>query len=242
LDIDTICDTTLAVTICVNGRKISTIEHLLSALNGLGIDNLFIYVNGVELPALDGSSWIYIQKILEVGMDVSNVPRKCYIIKEPLIELEQDKHILILPSDKLKINYTIEFGKKVLDKQVAYFEIEPLTYIKEIASARTFGIMEDVDKMYSMGLAKGGSLDNAVVISDENVFNRNLRFEDEFVRHKILDLIGDLYIGGYSIKGYVIAHKSGHSLDLKLLKKIISTCKLVEDTSTDIIPSPKDLL
>ncbi len=218
----TVTSTMLATTIRCGEQTISTIEHVMSALYGLGVDNAMIEVSGPEVPILDGSSGPYVQKILETGIKELGKPRK-YMKFNKKIRLEKDgKWVEILPSRFFKVTFDIDFDVETIGQQKAYFEVNPETFSKEIASARTFGFKREVESLWQMGLAKGGSLENAVVIDGNDIMNpEGLRFKDEFARHKVLDLIGDVSLMGYRILGHIRAYKSGHQLNNLFARQLV---------------------
>ena len=201
---------------------ISTIEHLLSALSGLGITNLLIKTSSEEIPILDGSAKEYIEKILNIGVIDQSVNQKILKIKKKIIYRDVEKFIEIKPIKfkKFKINYTIDYNDNYIKRQKLSYEHNFENY-KKIYMARTFCFQKDLEKIFSMGLAKGGNLDNAIVISDNKILNQGgLRYENEFVKHKILDCVGDLYLCGYPIWGELTTFGGGHELNLKLLREI----------------------
>ncbi|MDI6736349.1 MAG: UDP-3-O-acyl-N-acetylglucosamine deacetylase [bacterium] len=209
-----------------NGVEIHTVEHLLAALSGLGIDNIEIAVNGDEIPIGDGSALPFVE-LLKDEIISRNTSKKVFRPKEPLWagSSTEDKQVILLPSDEWRITYTIDFEHPVVKTQLATFVITQEVFVKEIAPARTFGFLKEVESLHARGLAKGGSLENAIVIGEDKILNDSLRFENELVRHKILDLIGDFSLIGMPILGHVIAIKSGHDLNLKLVQKM-ATCAI----------------
>ena len=201
---------------------ISTIEHLMSALSGLGITNLIIITNSLEMPILDGSAKEYIDKILEAGLKDQKKNKKILKIKKKLSYSQKDKFIEIEPSKNsfLSIDYTIDYDDDFIKKQKYLYEHSFENY-NQIYKARTFCLQNDLEKIFAMGLAKGGSLDNAIVVSGNKILNQGgLRYENEFVKHKVLDCVGDLYLAEYEIQGKVITYSGGHELNLRLLRKI----------------------
>lgn len=202
-----------------NEVEIRTIEHLLATLTCLGIDNIEIVMNGSEVPVGDGSAIHFVQ-LLKDEIISQDKPKKVFKPKEPLWVSLKDKHIVFLPSDEFRITYTIHFDHPIVKSQFASFVITKEVFEKEIAKARTFGFMQEVETLYAQGLAKGGSLENTIVIGEDRILNDNLRFDNELVRHKILDLIGDFTLLGMPILGHIIAVKSGHELNLKLVQKL----------------------
>jgi len=202
--------------------NIATIEHLLSALSGLGINNLSIEISSEEVPILDGSAKEYVERIIESGLHEQNVIQKTLNIKKKIIYKTKDKSIEIKPNKekKLKINFTINYKDDFIKKQQLTYEHSEKNY-KEIYLARTFCLHKDLEKIFAMGLGKGGSLDNAIIVSGNKILNQGgLRYENEFVKHKILDCIGDLYLSEYPINGEVTTTGGGHELNLMLLKEI----------------------
>lgn len=204
------------------GANIYTIEHLLSVLNIYGITDLMIEIDGNEMPICDGSAREFLEKIEEVGVKdlVDEIDE--IVIDKPIALTNGDKHIIALPYDGFKITYTIKFDHTFLKSQMFEIVVDKESFMKEIARARTFCFDYEIEYLKKNNLALGGSLENAIVIKKDGVLNPNgLQFEDEFVRHKILDLIGDLKILNRPIKGHIIAIKAGHALDIEFAKKII---------------------
>ncbi len=211
---------TLATTLANGDATIGTVEHVLSAASGLGIDNLIIEVEGEEVPILDGSAAPFIYLMHEAGIRVQQVPREFIKILEPLRVEEEDKFVAVYPSDRFKISYTIDFEHPLIGEQRQTFVVTPRCFTEQIAPARTFGFLREVEALRRNGLALGGSMENAVVIGDNSILNNQLRFEDEFVRHKILDAIGDLMLLGAPLLGHVVAYRAGHSLHAGLVETI----------------------
>jgi len=223
-NISSVVDTAFATTIGYNGTRVKTIEHLLSALAGLGIDNIIIEVDGPEIPILDGSSIELVDIILKAGIYKQSEKRSYIKIIKPIYFEDGHSTIIALPDNTTKITYIIHFKHKVFGPQKLSIEINEESFIKEIAPARTFGFLKNVDMLRANGLAQGGSLENAIVIDEYGVLNKTgLRYKDEFVRHKILDLIGDLALIGYPIEGHIIAEKAGHSSHIKFLKTLLTS-------------------
>jgi len=198
--------------------KISTVEHLMAALWGVGIDNVEIEVSGSEIPVIDGSAYPYFQKVKEAGLKEQSKKRSYFEIEEPLFEREEASYITILPYQGFKISYTLDYDHPVVGTSFFEYEEAKDDFAEEISKARTFGFASEVQRLHEQGLALGGSLDNAVLIDEDTTVNP-LRFENEFVRHKILDVIGDMALNG-RIRGHIIAVKSGHRLHVKLARKI----------------------
>ena len=218
-----VTDTAFATTLGNGVTKIKTVEHLLAALSGLGIDNLLIEVDGPEIPILDGSSTELVGVILSGGIAKQAKKMPYLKIKKPLVMEDGHSEIAVFPYDGRKITFKIQFNHHMLGEQNLSIDINEETFIKEIAPARTFGFLKDIQYMMANGLAKGGSLNNAIILSDSGVLNSSgLRFRDEFVRHKILDSIGDFSLIGFPIYGHIIAKKAGHSTNLKFAKKLLS--------------------
>ena len=210
-----------------NGDSISTIEHLMFALYALEITNVIIEVDGPEIPILDGSSLLFIQELITSGLNEQKTEIPQLYIKNSVEIIEQNKFIKYEPNQNkyLEIDYTLDYKDQLIKKQRKVVKNIQDNY-KEIFNARTFCHQEDLEKIFAMGLAKGGSLDNAIVISGKKVLNQEgLRYKDEFVRHKILDCAGDLYLSGFFIKGKITCNQGGHELTNKLLRKIFSNSK-----------------
>jgi len=219
-----VSETVLSTTISnSDGVKISTIEHLMSALSGLHIDNLNIYINANEVPIMDGSSKPFVEMIEEIGIKKQSKKRKLLNVKKSIEVSENNTSVKIVPNNQFSIDFEIDFPSKIVSKQSCQLQLINGNYKTDIAAARTFGFEKDVNYLRSNGLALGGSLDNAVVVGENEILNREgLRYTDEFVRHKILDSIGDLYLAGSPIIGYFYGNKSGHYLNNQLLRKLFS--------------------
>lgn len=216
-----VSSTTLATTISTGDVKVSTVEHLMSALWAMGIDNVLCSVDGEEIPILDGSALPFAQLISKAGVKVQRSARR-FLVALKTIELRSgDKWAILKPSREFKISYTIDFPHPVIGRQS--FEFNSNTdFLKEIAPCRTFGFMKDVERMQAMGLALGGSLQNAVVLDDTKALNpEGLRFQNEFVRHKVLDAIGDFSLIGYPILADIELHRAGHELQTKLVHELL---------------------
>jgi len=215
-------DTTLATTLGMNGAKISTVEHLLSAFFGTGVDNAIVETDSFEIPIMDGSSLPFVNFLKDVGIKSQGKSKKFVVIKEPVSVSDNEGRAALLPSPEFKITYDIEFGHPLIGKQSYNMVFSHETYEKSICAARTFGFLQEVEYLQARGLALGGSLSNAIVLDDEKVINKDgLRFSDEFVKHKILDAIGDLSLLGMPIIGHFVAYKSGHKLNNLLLRKLL---------------------
>jgi UDP-3-O-[3-hydroxymyristoyl] N-acetylglucosamine deacetylase len=208
------------------GRKtaeVATVEHLLSALNGLGVDNAVIEVNGAEIPILDGSARPFVESILAAGLRRQRARRRYLGLQRPILIQRGDRSIVALPSNELRITYAIDFAHPSIGYQVWSARLDQESFISAIAPARTFCLLRDVEAMQQAGLALGGSLDNAVVVGEDGVLNESLRFPDEFVRHKVLDLIGDLALLGVPLRAHVIAFKGGHGTHAELIGALLSS-------------------
>jgi UDP-3-O-[3-hydroxymyristoyl] N-acetylglucosamine deacetylase len=221
--VGSVIDTAFATTIGFNGVKIRTVEHILAAVAGLGIDNIVIEVDGPEIPILDGSSMELIDMILRAGIAKQGKKRPYLRIKRPVIFDDGHSKIAALPYEGRRITYSIFFNHWGFGEQKLCLDISGDSFVREIAPARTFGFLKDIEYLRTNGLAKGGSLENAIILGENGVLNSSgLRFKDEFVRHKVLDLIGDFSLLGFPINGHIIASKSGHSTNIKFLKKLLS--------------------
>ena len=206
------------------GHKVSTIEHIMSALHGLFIDNVLIDITNSEAPILDGSSIEYVNKIKNIGIRELNENRKIYKVLKAVSYSDGDSTIKISPSDNLSIDYTINYDHCLINNQNFFYNhLTPENYENIISASRTFGFKKEVDELKSKGLIAGGSLDNAIVLDEKGILNaEGLRFQDEFVRHKILDFIGDIYLLGYSIRAHVEVVRGGHWLTHEVIKKLMS--------------------
>ncbi|MDD5449684.1 MAG: UDP-3-O-acyl-N-acetylglucosamine deacetylase [Candidatus Omnitrophica bacterium] len=199
---------------------VQTVEHLMAALSGLGIDNILIEINSNELPAMDGSSLPFIEALKKAGLSEQEAAKKSFIIREPLWVEDESAYIVVFPSNEFKITYTLNYENLFIGSQYLNIPVTPEIFEKELAPARTFCLQKEVEALLSLGLGKGANYENTLVVSDGGVLKNKLRFNDEFVRHKALDLLGDLYLLGFSVKGHVIAVRSGHNLNIKLIHKI----------------------
>lgn len=231
--LENVCDTTLATTIGSNGTRISTVEHLLSAFRGAGLDNAVVEIDCCEIPIMDGSSRPFIALLKNAGLRDQDRPRKWMVIEKPVSVTDGEGEASFLPASEFKITYTIEFNHPLVKTQTYAMVFSAESYENAICPARTFGFLKDVEYLQAKGLALGGSLKTAVVLDDEKVINKEgLRFPDEFVRHKILDAVGDLFLLGMPILGHFVAKKSGHKLNNMLLEKLLvsrDSWKVLED-------------
>lgn len=224
-------DTRLSSTLNVDGASISTVEHLMSALAGLGIDNLFVDVAGPELPIMDGSAGPFVFLLQSAGIAEQNARKRYLRVTAPVEVSDGDKWARFTPFDGFRLDFTIDFPHPVFGSEnrnvVVDFAFD--SYAKEIARARTFGFMQDVEAMRAAGLGLGGSLQNAVVLDEFRVLNsEGLRYDNEFVRHKVLDAIGDLYLLGHPLIGQYTAYKSGHALNNKLARALVARAEAFE--------------
>lgn len=218
-DIGNLIDVKRGTNIGIGDIKVHTVEHVLSALYGLGIDNAIIELDAHEPPVGDGSAMPFIRAIQEAGIVEQDVPRKYYELKEPLYFVDDKTSIIAVPSAEFRVSLTIVYNHPFLKSQYASFAINSETFLKEIAPARTFCFDYEIETLKKQGLAKGGSLDNAIVIAEQGIHNE-LRFQDEFVRHKILDLIGDFSLLGRPLKAHIIAVRCGHPSNVSFVKKL----------------------
>jgi UDP-3-O-[3-hydroxymyristoyl] N-acetylglucosamine deacetylase len=200
------------------------VEHLLGAFAGLGISNAFVELDADEVPILDGSAGPFIRMIAEAGIETQKKIQPLLKVTRPIVVREGSKQLAIWPSDILSISYFIDFDHPLLREQSFTYQASEDMFIREVADARTFGFLSDVRALKANGLAKGGSLENAVVLGPDTVLNKDgLRYQDEFVRHKILDIVGDLSLIGMPVIGHIVAHKSGHSLNALMVSKLLQS-------------------
>jgi UDP-3-O-[3-hydroxymyristoyl] N-acetylglucosamine deacetylase len=223
--------------------SVETVEHLLAALTALGIDNVVVELNTPEVPIMDGSAAPFVYLILnEAGVKRLPAPRKYLKVLRPIALTQGDKRIALYPSDHFKVTYSISFDHPLIRHQSRTMNISEDTFVEDIAPARTFGFLKEVEMLRQRGLALGGSLDNAIVLGETGVLNHALRFEDEFVRHKILDVIGDLSLVGFPVIGHLVAHRGGHALHTAFAARILEEIDAwrVVETATDpaLVPMP----
>src|ERR1051325_10175605 len=200
--------------------KVDTVEHLLAALVSLGVDNAIVELNSPEVPIMDGSAAPFIYLIQEAGVRALTTPRKFMKVLQPIQLARGDKRIALYPSDHFKVTYSIAYDHPMLRHQSRTMRITEASFVEEIAPARTFTFLKEVEQLRKQGLALGGSLENAIVLGETGVLN-SLRFDDEFVRHKILDVIGDMALVGYPIIGHLVAHRGGHALHTAFAAKVL---------------------
>ena len=218
-----VVNTRLSTTIGKHGAVVATIEHLMAALFGCGIDNAHIDIDAPEVPIMDGSAQAFVAGITEAGSVALGKPRKYLVVKKPVTIIDGDKKASIIPSRFFRISFDMQFTHPVVKSQFKTLKFERGIFGREYDAARTFGFLAEVETLKANGLALGGSLDNAVVIGKDGILNpEGLRFEDEFVRHKILDAVGDLSLAGYRLIGHVKAVKSGHDLNHRLVSELLA--------------------
>lgn len=229
-----VVDTSLATVIGYGGFIVSTIEHLMAALAGFSIDNALVEIDSYEVPIMDGSAGPFTALIQSAGIKVQDFPRYYFVVKEPIGLEKEGKSVFIYPCSSFKITYTINYKHPLIKTQSYSIEISDQSFKREISEARTFGFLKEYEYMKRYGLSQGCSLDNVVVIGDHDVINKDgLRFKDEFVRHKILDCIGDLSLLSMPVLGHVIASKSGHAFNHSFLKKFFAQKKSWETRTID---------
>ncbi len=217
-----VVDTSLATVLGVNGAIVSTIEHLMASFAGLGIDNALVEMDDYEMPIMDGSAKEFTRAITAAGIVTQGLPRHVMIIKKPVRVEDQDKFVEVQPAPCYKITCSIEFDHPLIGRQAITFDRTKNNFEKEISHARTFGFIQDLELLKKFSLAKGGSLDNAIVIDRDRILNSDgLRYPDEFVRHKLLDSLGDFSLLGMPIQGHITSHKSGHTLNHRFIEKLL---------------------
>ena len=229
-------DTRLSTTLVKDGVRISTVEHLLSAFAGLGIDNAYVDVSAPEVPIMDGSAGPFVFLIQSAGVEEQKVAKRFIRIKRPVEVREGDKIARFEPFNGFKVSFGIDFDHPAManGSRRSVIDFSSTSFVKEVSRARTFGFLRDIEMLRDSGLALGGSMDNAIVVDDFRVLNEDgLRYDDEFVKHKILDAIGDLYLLGHSLIGEFSGYKSGHELNNRLLKALIAQPEAWEEITFD---------
>ncbi len=217
-----VVDTTLSTNLASGGVRVSTVEHVLAALTGMGIDDCRVEVDGPEVPILDGSAAPFVALIHEAGVKTLPVGKRFLLVQKPVEVREKDRSARFEPAESLSIDFTADFHHPLVTDQTFRFAFSDREFEREVARARTFCFLRDIEKMRAMGLARGGSLENAIVIDEFSILNpEGLRYPDEFVRHKVLDALGDLALAGMPIIGAFRAHKSGHALNQALVTKVL---------------------
>ena len=225
-----------ATSLSQDGISIKTVEHLLAALSGLGIDNMFVNLNSGEIPIMDGSAAPFVYLLHEVGIQIQKKHRSYLKIKKTIKVSDGDKYVIATPANEFKITYFIDFDHPMLSNTMETVECNEHMFVKKISRARTFGFLKEVETLRRNGLAKGGSLDNAIVLGDYKILNGELRFKEELVYHKVMDLIGDMFLLGKPILGHIIAYKAGHALHTELAQEI------TQSSSKHVIISGLDFL
>ncbi len=229
-------DTRLSSTLVRDGARVGTVEHLLSAMAGLGIDNAYVDLSAPEVPIMDGSAGPFVFLLQSAGIEEQTVAKRFIRIKKAIKVEDGDKWARFEPFNGFKVGFSIEFRHPIFSARTSRAEIDFSTtsFVKEVSRARTFGFMRDIEMLRERNLALGGSMDNAIVLDDYRVLNDDgLRYEDEFVKHKILDAIGDLYLLGHSLIGAFYGHKSGHELNNRLLRTLMADAAAWEEVSFD---------
>ena len=221
---ENVSDTRLSTTLEYNGARVSTVEHLMSAFAGLGIDNAYVDLTAAEVPIMDGSAGPFVFLVQSAGIAEQSAPKRFMRIKKKIRLEEGDKWACFEPFEGFKVSFAIEFNHPTFrnSTQNASVDFSTTSFVREVSRARTFGFMGDLEALRAAGLARGGGLDNAIVLDEYRILNDDgLRYEDEFVKHKVLDAIGDLYLLGHPLIGAFSAHKSGHSLNNRLLRELV---------------------
>lgn len=229
-----VIDTKLSTTLGQDGVRVSTVEHLLSAMAGLGIDNAYVDLSAAEVPIMDGSAGPFVFLLQSAGLEDQNAAKRFIRIKQRVSVEDGDKRASFEPFDGFKVSFAIDFDHPAIEEKSKFASVDfsSTSFVREISRARTFGFLKDVELLRQSDLALGGSLDNAVVVDDYRVLNADgLRYDDEFVKHKILDAIGDLYLLGHSLIGAFSGFKSGHELNNRLLRKLIATRSAWEEVT-----------
>ena len=238
--LDNVSSTRMSTTLERDGARISTVEHLMSAFAGLGIDNVFVDLTAAEVPIMDGSAGPFVFLIESAGIEEQRAPKKFIRIKQSVEVRDGDKWAKFDPYDGFKVDLTIDFDHPAVQSSQQHASIDFLesSFIKDVSRARTFGFLDEVEALQEAGLARGGSLDNAIVMDAFHILNdEGLRYRDEFVKHKILDAVGDLYLLGHLLVGAFSAHKSGHSMNNRLLRRLLETESAWEYVSFDDVDS-----
>lgn len=218
-----VVDTALATNLGNGEARVGTVEHLLAALSGLGVDNVRVEVDGPEVPILDGSSGPFLYLVRSAGIRILEAPKSFVVIRRPVVLRDGDREVALSPCDRLRIDCAIDFHHPLVPGQALSIDFSSNSFTRELARARTFGFLKDVEAMKSAGLARGGSLENAIVVDEFSILNpEGLRYPDEFVRHKMLDALGDLALFGHPVIGHLRVTKSGHALHHRLVSKVLA--------------------
>ena len=242
--LENVCDTRLSTTLEYQGTRVSTVEHLMAAFAGLHIDNAIVELDSTEVPIMDGSAAVFVFLIQSAGIEMQSEAKRFIRIKDRIEVREGDKWARFEPFDGFRLSFSIDFDHPTMKSsaQHATVDLSKASFTKEVSRARTFGFLQDVEALREAGLARGGSLDNAIVLDDDRVINDDgLRYGDEFVKHKILDAIGDLYLLGHPLIGTFSAHKSGHGLNNGLLRELVDKTNCWETVTYDDsepVPAP----
>lgn len=218
-------DTSMSTTLVYNDVRVSTVEHLLSAMAGLGIDNAYVDISAAEVPIMDGSAGPFVFLLQSAGIEEQKAAKRFIRIKSPIEVVDGDKWVRFEPFDGFKVTFNIDFDHPAFREraQTATVDFSTTSFVKEVSRARTFGFMRDLEQLQARDLALGGSMENAIVVDDYRILNEDgLRYDDEFVKHKVLDAIGDLYLLGHSLIGAFSGHKSGHALNNRLLRELLA--------------------
>jgi UDP-3-O-[3-hydroxymyristoyl] N-acetylglucosamine deacetylase len=230
---ENVVDTSLATTLAREGVRVGTVEHLLAALVGMGLDNVRVELDGPEVPIMDGSAAPFAALIAQAGTREQEEPRRLLVMKKAVTVTEGDKVATLAPASRFRISCTIDFKHPLIAEQSFDLEFSDWCFAEEISRARTFGFLRDVEMLKKMGLARGGSLENAIVVDEHSILNpEGLRFSNEFVRHKILDCVGDMSLFGRPVVGHLTAFKTGHALNHKLVQKVLS-----DPSSYELVPA-----
>jgi UDP-3-O-[3-hydroxymyristoyl] N-acetylglucosamine deacetylase len=227
-----------ATTVGKDDVQVGTVEHLLAAIMACGITDVDLHIDGPEVPIIDGSALPFMHLIDAAGVRELDAELPVLRLREPVEVVEGDKSIRIVPAKNLVIRYKIDFNHAAIGRESFHFDFGHDSFLRKIAPARTFGFMRDVEKLRAAGLARGGSVENAVVLDDRGVVNGPLRFKDEFVRHKILDLVGDLALIGRPIVGEITAYRGGHALHSRFVEKILQAATAEESTTREVLRRP----
>jgi UDP-3-O-[3-hydroxymyristoyl] N-acetylglucosamine deacetylase len=218
-----VVDTTLSTSLGQGSARVATVEHVMAALHGMGIDNCRVEVDGPEIPILDGSAAPFVCLIQEAGVRLLSAGKRYLVIEQPVEIRDGDKLARLDPADGFSIDFTADFNHPLITNQAFRVSLSDRTFEREVARARTFCFLRDIERMQAMGLARGGSLDNAIVVDEFSILNpEGLRFSDEFARHKVLDAVGDLALLGLPVVGHLTAVKSGHALNQALVRKVLA--------------------
>jgi UDP-3-O-[3-hydroxymyristoyl] N-acetylglucosamine deacetylase len=222
-----------ATSLMKKGVLLSTVEHVLAALYACGIDNVYIELDALEVPILDGSSRPFVEMIAKAGIRRLRRRRRYLQLVRPVEIIDGDRHIAAYPAENFRVRYMIDFPHPLVGREEVELDVDAESFSRELGPARTFGFLEDVSRLRSMDLIRGGSLDNAIVLTRDGLLSGELRFPDEFARHKALDLIGDLALVGRPLKAHVVAHKGGHALHTALVTRLLRDRSLTQETTAE---------